>query len=321
MEINVNFFHKSWKKLSHKGGYLRIKRCVCIFAWQHRTDSDLSDSIKVWRKEGMKKTVLIIDHDPVTVLQLTELLKRDSRITLIHSCNNGIDGLEQIRFRKPDLVLMESFLPGIDGLELIQRVRQDPLITYQPVYIMISAVTVPALINQALTEGVLYYIMKPYDEKMLMKKLSRAISGKKDGDSRMTYPSSMISETISLEAQTGKMLREVGVPPHLKGYTYLVDAIMMSYEHDPGHECSITKLIYPSVARMNQTTPSRVERAMRHAIEVAWEKGHAERMYELVARNRYSLEHGQKAGSRGKPTNSEFMACSVSKLRELTGTE
>ncbi|MDR1700701.1 MAG: sporulation transcription factor Spo0A, partial [Lachnoclostridium sp.] len=155
-----------------------------------------------------------------------------------------------------------------------------------------------------------YYVLKPFDRDVVLSRVQRMKKGAKSkfiDTGRGDVYESVISHTgYNLETDVTNIIHEIGVPAHIKGYQYLRDAIMMSI-NDSEMLNSITKLLYPSIAKQHQTTPSRVERAIRHAIEVAWNRGKVDTIDELFG---YTVNNGK-----GKPTNSEFVALIADKIR------
>ena len=157
--------------------------------------------------------------------------------------------------------------------------------------------------------GAAYYIMKPFDNDVVLsriRKLRSRLKGKFVTSSNGVYENAFVKREHDLEADVTDIIHEIGVPAHIKGYQYLRDAIMMSV-NDGEMLNSITKLLYPSIAKRHKTTPSRVERAIRHAIEVAWSRGKMDTIDELFG---YTVNNGK-----GKPTNSEFVALIADKIR------
>ena len=197
-----------------------------------------------------------------------------------------------------------------DGLGVLEKVKNDTSLKKVPAFIVLSAIGQEDVTEDAFALGANYYMMKPFNNEMLLGRLrsirnrgekiltpARAVAA---SDSRCTR------EARDLETDVTNMIHEIGVPAHIKGYQYLRDAIMMSVE-DMEMLNSITKVLYPTIAKNHQTTPSRVERAIRHAIEVAWSRGKMDTIDELFG---YTVSNGK-----GKPTNSEFIALIADRIR------
>ena len=204
-----------------------------------------------------------------------------------------------IKDRQPDVVLLDLIMPKMDGLTVMEKVGQDRTIRKRPYFIVITAVGQEKITEDAFNKGANYYIMKPFNNQMLLERIKSVRnmargSDRKCGDGH--------AETVSgenLETRVTNMLHEIGIPAHIKGYHYLRDAIIMAV-NDMDVLNAITKILYPTVAKKYQTTSSRVERAIRHAIEVAWSRGKLDTLDELFG---YTVSTGK-----GKPTNSEFIA-------------
>lgn len=261
----------------------------------------MSDTIKV----------LITDDSPKMCSILSEYLNAKDDITVVGIANNGEDACKEIKEKEPDVVLLDIIMPQLDGLGVLERMHEDKEINKVPMFIMLTAVGQERITSSALSLGASYYIMKPFDNETIVKRI-RQIKGKmgnltRDRRNDFIHESdTSYSSARSLETEVTNIIHEIGVPAHIKGYQYLRDAIIMSI-NDMDILNSITKLLYPSIAKKYNTTPSRVERAIRHAIEVAWGRGKMDTIDKLFG---YTINHGK-----GKPTNSEFIALIADKLR------
>ena len=213
-----------------------------------------------------------------------------------------------------DIIRMDEDLEVVgtakDGEEACQMIKDK-----EPSFIMISAIGNEKITEEAFLSGANYYIMKPFDNDMVIKQIKQAKKKMSEpikfGElSKVSafeqYVSSEEKELRNLETDVTNIIHEIGVPAHIKGYQYLREAIMMSVD-DIEMLNSITKILYPTIAKKYQTTPSRVERAIRHAIEVAWSRGKMDTIDELFG---YTINNGK-----GKPTNSEFIALIADKIR------
>ena len=192
----------------------------------------------------------------------------------------------------------------------MQKVNREKNLKKKPAFIVISAIGQENITEDAFGLGASYYIMKPFDNEVVLNKIKQV---QRDKTAKLVHTKhSMVSEGVNeyssrnLETDVTNIIHEIGVPAHIKGYQYLRDAIIMSVENREVIN-SITKVLYPTIAKMNQTTPSRVERAIRHAIEVAWSRGKMDTINELFG---YTINTGK-----GKPTNSEFIALISDKMR------
>lgn len=257
-----------------------------------------------------KINVAIVDDNERMVNLLEDILKEDADIEVVGKSENGIDALDMIKEKKPDVVLLDLIMPKLDGLGVMEKIRKDTEIKKNPSFIVITAIGQEGITENAFELGANYYIMKPFDNNMI---LSRIKQIKGDSHTKLidnhrvsAYENKSTYMERNLESDVTNIIHEIGVPAHIKGYQYLRDAIMMSV-NDAEMLNSITKLLYPSIAKRHKTTPSRVERAIRHAIEVAWSRGKMDTIDELFG---YTVSNGK-----GKPTNSEFVALIADKIR------
>lgn len=209
--------------------------------------------------------------------------------------------LESISREKPDVVLADVFMPHMDLIALMQKVKSTS--EKSPVIIAMSTFDNLRLQQEALNAGAAYYYIKPINVDALAQRIVN-LTGWRGPDLpiAMTVP----QNNMDLELMITDIIHQIGVPAHIKGYHYLRDAILLSV-NNPEMINSITKQLYPTVAKHFSTTPSRVERAIRHAIEVAWDRGDVDVLNSYFG---YTINIG-----RGKPTNSEFVAMIADKLR------
>jgi len=257
-----------------------------------------------------KLNVAIADDNERIVEMLNVMIRNESGMEIVGTAGNGEEAVEMIRRSTPDVVLLDLIMPKMDGLGVLEKVREDKTLKKMPAFIVISAVGQEDVTEDAFALGANYYMMKPFNNEML---LGRLRSSQSKGDRKLSpvrvgnaAERRHSYETRDLETDVTNMIHEIGVPAHIKGYQYLRDAIMMSVE-DMDMLNSITKILYPTIAKSHQTTPSRVERAIRHAIEVAWSRGKMDTIDELFG---YTVSNGK-----GKPTNSEFIALISDKIR------
>ena len=209
--------------------------------------------------------------------------------------------IERVSALRPDVVIMDFFLPQIDAVGVIRSVKSMHL-TNEPIMLVTSAFDNPNLEREAMTAGADYFVLKPFDAAGMAQRLL-ALCEQKD---RPTVQPKPVRGGSTLEMQVTEIIHQIGVPAHIKGYQYLRDAILMAIE-DEEIINAVTKRLYPSVAQRHSTTPSRVERAIRHAIEVAWDRGDVDVLNSYFG---YTIHTG-----RGKPTNSEFIAMISDKFR------
>lgn len=249
----------------------------------------------------MERLNVAIADDNAHVLDLLEtIIKTDKDLNIVGKAKNGEEMCQIIKNEQPDVVLLDLIMPKMDGLSVMEKVNCDKNMKKQPSFIIVTAVGQERITEDAFNKGANYYIMKPFNNELL---LNRIKSVRRNYRSTEKKADEIIENTKltedALENRVTNMLHEIGIPAHIKGYHYLRDAIMMSVE-DMDVLNAITKILYPTVAKKYQTTSSRVERAIRHAIEVAWSRGKLDTLDELFG---YTVSNGK-----GKPTNSEFIA-------------
>lgn len=210
--------------------------------------------------------------------------------------------LEGIEKREPDVVLMDMFMSGIDAIGVMRSVKNNAKLR-QPVFVIVSGFNSSVLEKEAMNAGASYYVIKPFRTECLLDRISELLCGCREDDS---CAGKIFSIDGELEMTVTSILHQIGVPAHIKGYHYLRTSIIMGVKQ-PDIINAVTKQLYPSVAEQYKTTPSRVERAIRHAIEVAWDRGDVDVLDSYFG---YTIHN-----SRGKPTNSEFIAMISDRLR------
>ena len=257
-----------------------------------------------------KLNVAVADDNERMVNLLGTLIRDDSELELVGQADNGKDIYDIIKEKEPDVVLLDIIMPKVDGLTVMERVNQDSSMKKHPAFIVISAVGQEQITEDAFNLGACYYIMKPFDNELILNRIKHFRDNRTRRPGAIRKPEvqdfSVELKNRNLEMDVTSIIHEIGVPAHIKGYQYLRDAIIMSVE-DMEMLNSITKILYPTIAKKHQTTPSRVERAIRHAIEVAWSRGKMDTIDELFG---YTVSTGK-----GKPTNSEFVALIADKIR------
>ena len=220
-------------------------------------------------------------------------------MTVIACVSDGEALLNVINTKKPDTVICDLFLPKADAISVMNENFMK-----RPEFIVLSATVSDRLIERIFESGASYYMVKPITGEVLCEKVRECM--------KREQKRAAAGVKMDLEAMVTRVIHEVGVPAHIKGYRYLRDSIMMTVNNMEIIN-SITKLLYPTVAKLYSTTPSRVERAIRHAIEVAWDRGDPETLTRYFG---YTIACGK-----GKPTNSEFIAMIADNLRiEMKGT-
>ena len=215
---------------------------------------------------------------------------------------NGAEVLNKTETEKPDVVLMDAFMSSIDALGVLKEIPKLK-IDKKPVVMVMSSVDNQRFEQEVLSAGADYYFLKPFDMDMLAERVTQ-MSGWKNGSNVKSIHNT--EGSADLEVIVSDIMHQIGVPAHIKGYQYLREAIILSI-NDNEMMNSVTKVLYPTVAKTFSTTSSRVERAIRHAIEVAWDRGDVDVLSSYFG---YTIQN-----SRGKPTNSEFIAMISDKLR------
>lgn len=258
----------------------------------------------------MEKIRVLTVDDNVRVLELyEELLRSDGAIELVGRAEDGVEAVKKVKELMPDVVLLDIIMPKLDGIGVLEQIRKDTDIRKQPKVIVVTAIGQERVTESVFALGASFYIMKPFEGAVILQRIHQ-VAG--TGSfclpelSMRTGTDHVMNTEQNLEVDVTDIIHEIGVPAHIKGYQYLRDAIMMSVD-DSEMLNSITKVLYPSIAKRHKTTPSRVERAIRHAIEVAWSRGKTDTIDSLFG---YTV-----SGGKGKPTNSEFVALIADKIR------
>ena len=263
-----------------------------------------------------KITVLIADDNNDFASNLTGYLEREDDMEVIGMAKDGKEAYDMIINTQPDLVLLDVIMPHLDGIGVLEKLAGTTL-EKRPLCIMLSAVGQDKITQRAISLGADYYVVKPFDIELLIQRIKelkfyQPVQNKTNFINRelkvpyIEIPKENKKNEENLEALVTNVIHEVGVPAHIKGYQYLREAIMMVV-NDIEVINQITKQLYPDIAEKFKTTPSRVERAIRHAIEVAWSRGQSDEVENIFG---YTV-----SAAKGKPTNSEFIAMIADKLR------
>ncbi|MDO0822940.1 sporulation transcription factor Spo0A [Desulfosporosinus nitroreducens] len=273
--------------------------------------------------------VLLADDNREFVEVVKEYIERQEDMSLVGVAYHGNEALELISREEPHVVLLDIIMPHLDGLGVLEKLQNAPL---RPKIIILTAFGQESMTQRAVSLGANYYILKPFDLDILGKRIrqlqddfsssvniasnSSTVSNRNSVSNANSNSNSNSNSQIStgilpptsknLEVEVTRMIHQMGVPAHVKGYQYLRDAIV-NVVSDVSLLGAVTKELYPMIAVKYQTTPSRVERAIRHAIELAWDRGNVDFMNRFFG---YTINV-----DRGKPTNSEFVAMVADKLR------
>ena len=238
----------------------------------------------------MKKiTVCIADMDVGYRASLRKTLESSGSVEVVADAGDGLAALEAVETLHPQVLLTDTLLPGLDGLGLLRRIRGKGTRT-----IVITSAVMDNTVQQARQAGAYAFLPKPADNKSLLEHITGAAAPPDE------------QSTPQLEGMVTAIIHEIGVPAHIKGYQYLREAIILTVENMDVIN-AVTKVLYPEVAKRFGTTPSRVERAIRHAIEVAWDRGDIETLQKYFG---YTVN-----SAKGKPTNSEFIAMIADRLQ------
>lgn len=251
--------------------------------------------------------VMVADGCFETRKVLSRLVQGANDMELVGETDNGKVAFDTIMAKQPDVVLIDIILPEMDGLGVIEKVKAEEG-KHRTTFIVISSISSDPMIECAFQAGANYYIMKPFHDKSVLSRIRQVIQY---GDShlKVLQTNQEYDEKImeyDMENDVTEIIREIGIPAHIKGYQYVREGILMAI-HDMNTLNYITKLLYPTIAKQYKTTSSSVERAIRHAIEVAWSRGKIEVLESMFG---YTISAGK-----GKPTNSEFIALIADKLR------
>lgn len=249
-----------------------------------------------------KARVLVVDAGEDFRVLLTNTLEAEEDIEVVGTAGDGLEALSLVAETHPDVVLMDLVLTRLDGMSVLQKLTEG---TDKPGVIVISSFFNDAVVSEAAELGARYFMPKPYDTASLLARIRQLYNAGKNqlapARPELTAPKGQ----QSLEAVVTEVIHEIGVPAHIKGYQYLREAIILTI-NDMDVINAVTKVLYPEVAKKFNTTPSRVERAIRHAIEVAWDRGDIETLQRFFG---YTVSN-----IKGKPTNSEFIAMISDKL-------
>lgn len=260
-----------------------------------------------------KIKIVLADDNKDFCQVLKEYLSNESDIEILGIAKDGIEALDLVKKTQPDLLVLDVIMPHLDGLGVIEKLNSMNL-PKMPKIIVLSAVGQDKITQSAINLGADYYIVKPFDFVIFINRIRELVANKTNhveaklrthADIQMTR-SDFVRNAGNIETEITNIIHEIGVPAHIKGYLYLREAIKMVIENVELLG-AVTKELYPSIAKKFNTTPSRVERAIRHAIEVAWSRGKVDTINQLFG---YTVHN-----TKGKPTNSEFIAMIADKLR------
>ena len=243
-------------------------------------------------------SVILLESNSAALEQLKTAFNASDDFTVLYAGDDGDEGIKAIYNSKPDLVVVSMFLKGADGYSVMQTVKK----TWANTKIVATGLPNDTVIERVMIEGAAYYLVKPFSIESAMERIREVMLEKAD-DMRMAIISKR--QPVTIEEKISEIFISIGIPPHIKGYQYLREGIRLTIER-PYIINSVTKELYPSIAETFKTTPSKVERAIRHAIEVAWNRGRIDAINAIFGARIY-------LGAE-KPTNSEFIALVADKL-------
>ena len=239
-----------------------------------------------------RRTVLLADANEEFRGLLRNAIERSGEFTVVGSAGDGMEAVRLIGQYRPELVVMDVVLPGLDGLGVLKQLKDRGDAAK---VIMLSAFCGDRVVAEAMELGASYFLPKPFGTEALLDRMHSVFG----------QPAAPESGSGTLKNMVTSIIHEIGVPAHIKGYQYLREAIIIAVD-DMDVINAVTKVLYPEVAKRFATTPSRVERAIRHAIEVAWDRGDLETLQKYFG---YTVSN-----AKGKPTNSEFIAMIADRL-------
>ena len=243
-------------------------------------------------------SIFIADSTEEFCSSLIAQLQRIGGFQIVGTANDGEQAIRLITEKKPDILVLDLMLSKQDGISVLKAIDR---MEHKPVTLATSGFVTEYVASAAANLGVRYLMLKPCDMTALVKRLEELRGGES-----LRFPDKRHTDKMNIESLVTNIIHEIGVPAHIKGYQYLREAIIIAV-NDMDVINAITKVLYPQVAKTFQTTPSRVERAIRHAIEVAWDRGDLDTLQRFFG---YTVSN-----TKGKPTNSEFIALIADKLQ------
>lgn len=229
------------------------------------------------------------------------LFGRKRKYTTVGTASDGVELVSLISEKQPDVVVLDALLPRKDGLAAIRAMDQSAM-KKRPAYYVVSSFSSDDFLAEVMELDVSYFTVKPCDLVDLVNRIAKHNVTQVHFQNKLNAK----EQEFDIEMRVTQIIHDIGVPAHIKGYQYLRESIMMTV-NDMENINAITKVLYPTVAKRFKTTSSRVERAIRHAIEVAWDRGNVETLNEFFG---YTINN-----SKGKPTNSEFISMIADRIR------
>ncbi len=257
-------------------------------------------------------TILIVDDNVEFGNLLYEHIQQEKDIHIAGIARDGLEAIDMIKSTFPDIVILDVIMPNLDGIGVLEKLLSLN-IEPRPIFIMLSAIGQDVFIRKAISLGAEYYIVKPFDINVLITRIRQVYSERKKEKSKNLYfsnssrnTSNKVSEKNDLEQSITAALLEAGILPHMSGYHYVREAILCKIKNSKEF-CYITKTLYPEVAKKFNTTPQKVERAIRKAIDAAWSRIGSDKLNSVLGNNFSFIK--------GKPTNAEFIAAIADRVR------
>ncbi|AXH99075.1 sporulation transcription factor Spo0A [Sporosarcina sp. PTS2304] len=253
--------------------------------------------------------IAIVDDNKELVKTMMSYFEKHPQVDVIWTANNGQICLSMLEKERPDILLLDIIMPHLDGIGVLETLNETNAMGDMQI-MMLTAFGQETVMSQAASLGASYFMLKPFEPERLVSQIFK-VAGKPKNNTQSfivqepAQTTGVVTQKV-LDTAITSMIKEIGVPAHIKGYAFLREGITMVY-NDVDLLGSVTKILYPDIAKKYNTTPSRVERAIRHAIEVAWNRGN----YDLISKTfGYTVHH-----LKSKPTNSEFIAMIADKIR------
>ncbi|MGC7872452.1 sporulation transcription factor Spo0A [Desulfosporosinus sp. SYSU MS00001] len=257
----------------------------------------------------MARVKILIADDNHSICKMLQIhISSQADLSVVGVAHNGLEAWELIQTQEPDIVILDLVMPNLDGLGVLEKLNAQ-MSMKQPKVIILTAFGQESLTHQAMALGVDYFILKPFDLELLSRRIRSLAEDTTSFKSSSKSPRSLCDEAKipkRIDVEITNIMHKIGVPAHVKGYQYIRDAISMVVE-DMSLLGAVTKELYPNIAKIHNTAASRVERGIRHAIELAWNRGQKDSLKKFFG---YTMNIGRQ-----KPTNSEFIAVLADRLR------
>ncbi len=247
--------------------------------------------------------VLIVDDNKEICTFLKAWINKAPDMVCVGTVHDGLTAVKKVVELKPDVVILDLVLPHIDGLAVLEEMERQRITSK---FVILTALGGEDLVERALDLGAHCFVTKPFEPSLLLQRIREAVRGDSAGEGGPEIRCSFRQRQAVIEELIARRLTELGVPAHYKGYRYLKDGISLVIE-DAELGSRVTKVLYPVIAKRHRTSPEKVERAMRHAIETAWSRGDVEVLHRTFG---YSVD-----ANRGRPTNSSFIAKLADQIR------